>query len=486
MSSSHSSIPHSTNSKENSRGRGGKHNKERKNLFNSGMSREEVEELLEMMGQEKKYGPMKKKEKEKEGKQSKKVHDGGGSEGEHHHDNNLPLIDPLTGLTNAGHPTSPFRASTKPIAKDHYKRYHLSSSNGEYDTVGIITTTNSDWNGVRDWIVYHRHIGVTYFYLFCEHNPEEWREFERAAEIDIMAKGTFFDIKIKLINKGSIIASLGHLTPLNSLDYCENPSVCSTVLREGWLNNWFLGECNSELFVRQSFNMEDGITFALSDGVDWIAHVDTDELIYTTTGGKDLNIRRAVSGVERIYDSIIMNNWEGVPESSRGEGKVFEDVTLFKKNYKDTTPPHQALKFLTYANGKSLARVKPGLRSHGAHRFKSRLTWTFTEAPPSHGIIVLHYTYCRLSTARGRGEAGVACGCEPTVEGAEKCFILDFDRKTFVKSVKVNNGTITEQQFEEWYEREVFMGDAHKVEQGVRKGVLARLELPGVIVAGGM
>lgn len=67
--------------------------------------------------------------------------------------------------------------------------------------------------------------------------------------------------------------------------------------------------------------------------------------------------------------------------------KGMMQVTLFKRNYHHVVPDlyfksyHAVARgnpnyFITYGNGKSAARVQPGLRPNGAHRW-----YSYTKAP---------------------------------------------------------------------------------------------------------
>lgn len=95
---------------------------------------------------------------------------------------------------------------------------------------------------------------------------------------------------------------------------------------------------------------------------------------------------------------------------------------LYFKNYVSVAHGNPNY-FVTYANGKAAARIHPGLRPNGAHRWssyeKSMEEWT------SEVAAVLHYTYNRFSDLKGRRDR---CDCAPTEEDAKRCFILPFDR----------------------------------------------------------
>lgn len=103
--------------------------------------------------------------------------------------------------------------------------------------------------------------------------------------------------------------------------------------------------------------------------------------------------------------SVILPNYEALPEHDHVVDPA-KEVTLFKVavDHIDRTPMMQHYKaiahgnpnyFVAYSNGKSLARVQPGLRSHGAHRWQSyngsHQTYTHPQAA------VLHYTYNRCA-----------------------------------------------------------------------------------------
>jgi len=135
---------------------------------------------------------------------------------------------------------------------------------------------------------------------------------------------------------------------------------------------------------------------------------------------------------------------------------------MFKKNYdhlpKDTyfgmykdsvrgNPNY----FLTYGNGKSVARVQDHLRPNGAHRWHNYMktpkynTKSIYKAFVSMIFLisilmvllnydseikleeaaVLHYTYAKFSDLTSRRDR---CGCKPTKEDVKRCFMLEFDR----------------------------------------------------------
>ncbi|XP_044354719.1 glycosyltransferase-like KOBITO 1 [Triticum aestivum] len=54
----------------------------------------------------------------------------------------------------------------------------------------------------------------------------------------------------------------------------------SRIRNETWLAGFFYKPCNHKLFLKQALNMEMAIVMARESGMDWIMHLDTDELLY--------------------------------------------------------------------------------------------------------------------------------------------------------------------------------------------------------------
>ena len=151
-----------------------------------------------------------------------------------------------------------------------------------------------------------------------------------------------------------------------------------------------------EVMARQILNVETAVELALSRGLDWIIHIDGDELFY------------GVPSVSEFFDCVPLSigqisfrNFEGVPETW-DVSNYFREVTLFKR-HEHLLPPgfrndyrrfrNRENYFLGYGNGKSVARVVPGLLASGVHCFSN------TPAHPGRidcagSPIVLHYINC--------------------------------------------------------------------------------------------
>ncbi|WMV33263.1 hypothetical protein MTR67_026648 [Solanum verrucosum] len=119
-------------------------------------------------------------------------------------------------------------------------------------------------------------------------------------------------------------------------------------------------------------------------GVDWIIHLDTDELMHPA-GTSEYSLRRLLADIPEDVDMVIFPNYESSVERDDvkepfSEVRYLFTVSMFKKNYdhlakemyfgnyKEATRGNPNY-FLTYGNGKSAARVQVHLRSNGAHRW---------------------------------------------------------------------------------------------------------------------
>lgn len=131
-----------------------------------------------------------------------------------------------------------------------------------------------------------------------------------------------------------------------------------------------------EVMARQQLNVELAIAACKEQGVDWLVHIDVDELFYLP----DESLQAHFSRLTRMgLDNLIYPNWEGVPEQME-IGDYFQEVTLFKRkplkysraqrHFLARQPKvvgHRLYHF--YENGKSAGRIGPDLLPHGVHGF---------------------------------------------------------------------------------------------------------------------
>ncbi|ESR52142.1 hypothetical protein CICLE_v100311592mg, partial [Citrus x clementina] len=217
----------------------------------------------------------------------------------------------------------------------------------------ITTSTSASLDQILPWMFYHKVIGVTTFFLFVE---------GKAASPEV----------------SKVLESIPGVKVIYRTKELEEQQAKSRIWNETWLSSFFYKPCNYELFVKQSLNMEMAIVMARDEGMDWILHLDTDELIHPA-GGREYSLRQLLLDVPGNVDMVIFPNYESSIE--RDDIKdPFSEVSMFKKNYdhlpKDTyfgmykeSTRGNPNYFLTYGNGKSAARIHDHLRPNGAHRW---------------------------------------------------------------------------------------------------------------------
>ncbi|CAL0310610.1 unnamed protein product [Lupinus luteus] len=322
--------------------------------------------------------------------------------------------------------------------------------------VCITTSTSAGLEQTLPWIFYHKVIGVSNFLLFVEG-------------------------KAASANVSRVLESIPGVKVIYRTRELEEQQAKSRIWNETWLASFFYKPCNYELFVKQSLNMEMAIVMARDSGVDWIIHLDTDELIHPA-GTEEYSLSRLLSDVPRNVDMVIFPNYESSVERDDIK-EPFSEVSMFKKNY-DHLPKDvyfgnygEATRgnpnyFLTYGNGKAAARIQDHLRPNGAHRWHNYMK-TPKEVKLEEAA-VLHYTYPKFSDLTSRRDR---CGCKPTKEDVKRCFMLDFDRSAFIIA-----STATEEEMHQWYRERVVWTDKTLNLKLMKKGILTRINAPMVII----
>lgn len=324
--------------------------------------------------------------------------------------------------------------------------------------VAFITTTADTFDQIHVWTQYHSALGVSLFILFVD---------GQAAQPDILAQLQELPNVLAVPRTPDLVYRQDH----------------SRAWNESWLAAFFHKPCNHHLFVRQSLNMEEGINLARDAGIEWVIHMDTDELMYPG-GASHYSLQAVLAAIPQRVDNVIFPNYEALPEQEDVR-EPFTEVTLFKRNFAHVSPGvyYKAYTevsrgnpnyFITYGNGKSAARIRPGLRPNGAHRW-----FNYDRRPVEithDSAAVLHYTYNKFSDLKSRRDR---CDCAPTEADAQRCFILPFDRMAFLAaSLK------TDDELMEWFRERLVWSDAPAVKQLVKSGLFYRIYTPQVLIRG--
>nr|GMD44739.1 glycosyltransferase-like At3g57200 [Ipomoea batatas] len=206
-----------------------------------------------------------------------------------------------------------------------------------------------------------------------------------------------------------VLESIPGVTVIYRTKELEEQQAKSRIWNETWMNDLFYKPCNYELFVKQTLNMEMAIVMAREAGMDWIFHLDTDELVHPA-GTDPFSVQQLLSNLPAEVDAIILSNYESSVERDDIK-EPFTEVSLFKKNrdhiaeeayYKHFQEACHGTSnfFLTYANGKSAARIQDHLRPNGAHRWQNYMKPT--KEAQFYEAVVLHYTYSKFSDLTSR------------------------------------------------------------------------------------
>lgn len=188
---------------------------------------------------------------------------------------------------------------------------------------------------------------------------------------------------------------------------------CDPALRSRWtsLRSWpaYRAHVDTEVMARQILNCELAIGMAAADGLDWLLHIDSDEL-FLCEGGTAPEHFAALDF--RGTRNAVYLNLEALPEQP-GIRDYFREVTLFKVNIhragrlrfdarqmallRATHFADETFNFHLYGNGKSAARVDAELTPVTVHEF-GRLR-PDGSLDRSHEIcgdsqVILHYPNC--------------------------------------------------------------------------------------------
>ncbi len=227
----------------------------------------------------------------------------------------------------------------------------------------IVTTLRDAAATLRSFVAYHRAIGFKHFFLFFDDPADPMLDWART-QSDITAIARDDDLQ----------RAWRGLTLWDSVGT----------------------HIDREVMARQVLNAEHAMNLARAMGLDWLLHIDADELFFVPRGDAAAYFSWLTT---TPADVAAFANFEAVPETE-DTGDFFGSVTLFKARLSDApTPEAQALItragqrvdtfFHFYANGKSAVRLAaPGMLPDGVHNF----------VRPSHftgmrylGPFILHY-----------------------------------------------------------------------------------------------
>lgn len=186
---------------------------------------------------------------------------------------------------------------------------------------------------IDEWLEYHRSIGIIRFYIRLE-DSEELEEY--------------------LIGQNDITLEPGKSTGKDEY---------------------------KEIQTRQCTMVDNALKKAREDGMDWLIHIDSDELL-------DGDIDELAKLSEKVR-TIVMNNKEAVYKDIPREN----DMCFNAARFKDCTDSSTGC--VSYVNGKAGGRVGPDVSCFGPHRFRSNRT---DAEEKTINMTVLHFESCDFNT----------------------------------------------------------------------------------------
>jgi len=194
------------------------------------------------------------------------------------------------------------------------------------------------------WIKYHRDVGITDIYIGLEDSDDLKPVLEKAGR----------DLGVNV--------------------YAE---ITSKVDRNGEDNY-------HDIMGRQNKFVNKMLEKSRADGVEWLFHIDDDELLHPRAGTSWADV---MAKVDPSCVSIHMTNWEGF-SPAQPVGSWLEDSSV---RYMTSSCRHL---YAAYANGKSASRPVKGQAAWGPHHFSGGKECTLSEEDG----VVLHHDSLAMSS----------------------------------------------------------------------------------------
>jgi len=156
------------------------------------------------------------------------------------------------------------------------------------------------------------------------------------------------------------------------------------------------------LNAKQCLNAEHAAWLAESEGMEWLMHIDCDELACPCQPGT--SVPDTLAGAAALgANAVVFANHEVAPESEGPFNNPFRDVNLFKLNER-LVPANTGLepntRFMAYGNGKSAVKLGGGVRPDGPHKWFMAAPAVFLMHPDD--CCVLHYVNCGFDAFQRR------------------------------------------------------------------------------------
>lgn len=219
-------------------------------------------------------------------------------------------------------------------------------------TLGIISTVRvQNWGAFQSWWRHHSRLGFKRFYLYMDPEDSAISKVERLAGVEVVVVDEAY--RERLTHHPYAQQHAGQI-------YAKGSATTSP----------------DALTALQLCNMATALDFARRDGVQWLLHIDIDELFYPGEGNATEHFQ--------LLDALAIGqaryiNHEAIPSREEHED-CFREITLFKRNGAEIPPNvFESVKpfwnkrgayFLAYDNGKCAVRTIAGVTPATAHGFR--------------------------------------------------------------------------------------------------------------------
>ena len=228
----------------------------------------------------------------------------------------------------------------------------------------VVTTLRDAQPVIDSFIQYHLHIGFDKIYLFFDDKD---------------------DPSVSIAEKYPQVETI----------------VNDAILQNRWKNAltypFYKNYLNSEVMARQVLNVEIAMGLCLEDGINWLLHLDIDELFLTYFQ----TVKDHFDDLDKQNcESVSYLNYESIPQSIH-INDYFQEVKYFKKNPKVLSQKQwsyiQKLSifnngddyFWFYKNGKSAVKINSPKLPDGVHAFKPE-----DNHFACYDAVILHFPIC--------------------------------------------------------------------------------------------
>lgn len=230
-------------------------------------------------------------------------------------------------------------------------------------TLGVVSMMR-DPKDVRRWVEHHLSRGVSRFYVRLE-TPD--------GNADAAAR--------ELSSFPQVTLRLGRPTDAPSVSDADDvPGQAQMLRQRGWV--------------------AEAIKLAQRDGIEFIAHIDSDELLECSSDDKNCDLPAALAAEVAAAGgadtkTLVLPNYEALYGPERLATALAAAATAsacFDRpaGFRECAQGHCA----SYANGKAIGRVSEHLRESGVHRFRYAGPGRDAAVDPASKLRVLHFESC--------------------------------------------------------------------------------------------